>query len=183
VADKAQKTIRIKWIRSGIGFNRREREVVRSLGLGRLHQVVERPDTPQIRGLVAKVSHLVVVVKEGPRRSAFSLPEYTILPPEVAPVEAVEPQEAPVSAEGADSAEAEPAAKLAEVSEASVTERKGQKAAKPPAAEKEKKPPRTAAKKTKGSKPAMGEAKKAAKKEEKKVPHKTSKPTKGGKKK
>ena len=60
--DTAQKTIHIKWVRSGIGFDCSQSQVVRSLGLRRLNQVVERPDTAQVRGLVAKVAHLVEIV-------------------------------------------------------------------------------------------------------------------------
>jgi large subunit ribosomal protein L30 len=60
--DKTTKTIRIKWVRSGIGFPRRQKTWVRSLGLTELNQVVERPDTPQIRGLVARAHHLVEIL-------------------------------------------------------------------------------------------------------------------------
>jgi large subunit ribosomal protein L30 len=85
VSDKVQRTIRIKWVRSGIGFSYHQKRIVRSLGLKKLNQEVERPDTPQIRGLVAKVPHLVRIV-EGASKAAWSLvPEYTIYPPEAAP--------------------------------------------------------------------------------------------------
>jgi large subunit ribosomal protein L30 len=84
VSDKAQKTLRIKWARSGIGFNYHQKRIVRSLGLKKLNQEVERPDTAQIRGLVAKVPHLVEIV-EGASKAAWTLvPEYTIYPPEAA---------------------------------------------------------------------------------------------------
>ena len=53
--------LRITWIRSGIGYPRDQRATVRSLGLRRLHQTVERPDTPVVRGMVTKVRHLVKV--------------------------------------------------------------------------------------------------------------------------
>jgi large subunit ribosomal protein L30 len=76
--DTAQKTIRIKWVRSGIGFNRSQSEVVRSLGLRRLNHVVERPDTPQVRGLVAKVAHLVEIVTDAPEPVWNSTLSYTI---------------------------------------------------------------------------------------------------------
>jgi large subunit ribosomal protein L30 len=82
VGDKAQRKIRIKWVRSGIGFSYRAKETIRSLGLLRLRQVVERPDTPQVRGLVARVPHLVEIVKEVPASIWGSTPEYTISPPE-----------------------------------------------------------------------------------------------------
>jgi large subunit ribosomal protein L30 len=59
----AQKTIRIKQLRSGIGFDKKQKTVLKGLGFRRLHQVVERPDTPQIRGMIHKVRHLVEVVE------------------------------------------------------------------------------------------------------------------------
>ena len=59
MADKTQRTIQIKWVRSGIGFNYQQKTIVRSLGFRRLNQMVVRPDTPQIRGIVAAVPHLV----------------------------------------------------------------------------------------------------------------------------
>jgi large subunit ribosomal protein L30 len=55
-------TFKIKLVRSPIGYSERQRRVVAGLGLRRLHQVVERKDTPEIRGMVAKISHLVEVV-------------------------------------------------------------------------------------------------------------------------
>ncbi|HEY3121890.1 MAG TPA: 50S ribosomal protein L30, partial [Vicinamibacteria bacterium] len=42
----------------------KQRANVRGLGLRRMHQVVERQDTPQVRGMIAKVPHLVSVVNE-----------------------------------------------------------------------------------------------------------------------
>ncbi len=70
--------IRICWVRSGIGFSYHAKEAVRSLGLRRLHHIVERPDTPQIRGLVAKVSRLVEIVSDVPKADSLPGPEYTI---------------------------------------------------------------------------------------------------------
>jgi large subunit ribosomal protein L30 len=83
VSDKAPRTIRIQWVRSGIGFTYHQKRVVRSLGLKRLNQEVEKPDTPQIRGLVAKVPHLVRIVEETPKPAWTSVPEHTIYPPTV----------------------------------------------------------------------------------------------------
>jgi len=60
-ADKA--TIRIKMIGSVIGCTDGQRATVRGLGLRRLHQVVEREDTPAVRGMVKKVPHLVALVE------------------------------------------------------------------------------------------------------------------------
>jgi len=59
-----QGTIKIKLVRSPIGAHRRHKEIVRSLGLKKLNQVVVRPDTPAFRGMVAKVPHLVKIVEE-----------------------------------------------------------------------------------------------------------------------
>ena len=88
--DKTQKTVRIKWIRSGIGFTHYQKRMVRSLGLTKLNHEVERPDTPQIRGLVAKIPHLVTIV-DAPKTPAWKLvPEYTIHPPAAAPAKPAE---------------------------------------------------------------------------------------------
>jgi len=53
--------IRVRWVRSAIGYDRRQRATLRGLGLKRLQQVVELKDTPAIRGMIDKVQHLVVV--------------------------------------------------------------------------------------------------------------------------
>jgi large subunit ribosomal protein L30 len=59
----ATSRLRIKMIGSVIGCPVKQRETVRGLGLRRMHQVVERPDTPAIRGMVNKVPHLVAIVE------------------------------------------------------------------------------------------------------------------------
>lgn len=56
--------VRVKQVKSAIGYNRRQRATLRGLGLRRLHQVVELEDTPAVRGMIAKVRHLVVVVED-----------------------------------------------------------------------------------------------------------------------
>jgi large subunit ribosomal protein L30 len=56
-------TLRIKQIGSLIGCTDRQRATVRGLGLRRMHHVVERQDTPEIRGMVKAVPHLVAVVE------------------------------------------------------------------------------------------------------------------------
>ena len=61
-ASKPTGTLKIKMIGSVIGCPEKQRETVRGLGLRRLHQVVERVDTPQVRGMVKKVPHLVAIV-------------------------------------------------------------------------------------------------------------------------
>jgi large subunit ribosomal protein L30 len=55
-------TLKVKMIGSLIGCPDKQRATVRGLGLRRLHQVVERADTPEIRGMVKKVPHLVTLV-------------------------------------------------------------------------------------------------------------------------
>ena len=58
--------LRITWKKSGIGKPEVQKRTVRALGLRKLNHTVEHNDTPQIRGMVNKVSHLVecVVVDE-----------------------------------------------------------------------------------------------------------------------
>ncbi len=55
--------LRITWVKSSIGYPQRQKRTIRALGLRRLGDVVEQPDTPPIRGMVNKVSHLVRVEK------------------------------------------------------------------------------------------------------------------------
>ena len=55
------KTIRIRQVKSVIGTRREHREVLKGLGLRRIRDVVERADTPAVRGMVAKVQYLVEV--------------------------------------------------------------------------------------------------------------------------
>jgi large subunit ribosomal protein L30 len=62
-AAKAAATVRIKQVGSLIGCTDGQRACVRGLGLRRLHQVVERQDTPMVRGMIDKVPHLVAVVE------------------------------------------------------------------------------------------------------------------------
>jgi large subunit ribosomal protein L30 len=61
-ASKPAGTVKIKMIGSVIGCPKKQRETVRGLGLRRLHQVVERADTPAVRGMVNKIPHLVAIV-------------------------------------------------------------------------------------------------------------------------
>jgi len=55
--------IQIRWVRSAICAPLKHKKVVKGLGFTRLNQVIERPDTPAIRGMVAKVPHLVEIVQ------------------------------------------------------------------------------------------------------------------------
>ena len=54
-------TLKIKWVRSFIGCPIDMRQTIRGLGFRRMQQVVEREDTPSVRGMIAKVHHLVVI--------------------------------------------------------------------------------------------------------------------------
>jgi large subunit ribosomal protein L30 len=55
------KRLRIKLVRSPIGYSVRQKRTVQALGLRRLNQVVEQPDNPAVRGMIFKISHLVSV--------------------------------------------------------------------------------------------------------------------------
>jgi len=57
----ASKIVRITLVRSPLGYSVTHKATVRALGLRRLHQTVEQADTPQLRGMLAKVAHLVKV--------------------------------------------------------------------------------------------------------------------------
>ena len=54
-------TVRFTLVRSALGYSRRQKATIRALGLRRLNHTVEQVDTPQLRGMLAKVSHLVKV--------------------------------------------------------------------------------------------------------------------------
>ena len=54
--------LRLKYVRSVICTPVKHKRVVRGLGFTRLYQIIERPDTAAIRGMVAKVPHLVEIV-------------------------------------------------------------------------------------------------------------------------
>ena len=53
--------LQIKWVKSSIGQSRRQKDTIRALGLRKLGDVVEQADTPAVRGMIEKVSHLVQV--------------------------------------------------------------------------------------------------------------------------
>jgi large subunit ribosomal protein L30 len=67
MAKKETKTgggkIQLKWVRSAICTPQKHKLVIKGLGFTRLNQVIERPDTPAIRGMVANVPHLVEIVQ------------------------------------------------------------------------------------------------------------------------
>jgi large subunit ribosomal protein L30 len=55
------KTIKVTLVRSPIGYEKSQKATVKALGLRRMHQTVEKEDTPVIRGMINKVVHLVQV--------------------------------------------------------------------------------------------------------------------------
>ena len=61
--EESQATIQIQYYRSFIAAPKTHKTIVRSLGLRKLNQVVERPDTEAMRGTVAKVPHLLLIVE------------------------------------------------------------------------------------------------------------------------
>ena len=60
MADK--KTIKIKQIGSPIRRPESQRQILIGLGLNKMHKTVERQDTPEVRGAIAKIPHLVAVI-------------------------------------------------------------------------------------------------------------------------
>jgi large subunit ribosomal protein L30 len=60
----AEGTIKIKLVRSVICTPQKHKDIVKSLGLKKMNRVVEKPDTPGFRGMVAKVPHWLEIVKE-----------------------------------------------------------------------------------------------------------------------
>ena len=63
MAEKAQKRLKITLVRSPIGFNRTQALTVQSMGLRKIRHTVELADTPETRGMIHKVRHLVQVVE------------------------------------------------------------------------------------------------------------------------
>ncbi len=58
---KKEKVLQITLVRSPIGYSQKQKRTVRALGLSRMNQTVEQEDTPVIRGMIAKINHLVEV--------------------------------------------------------------------------------------------------------------------------
>ena len=61
MAEHTGKTLKITLVRSPIGFNKNQATVVQSIGLRRMHHSVRLADTPETRGMIFKVRHLVTV--------------------------------------------------------------------------------------------------------------------------
>ena len=65
MAEKNQKTITVEQIGSPIRRPKDQRATLIGLGLNKMHRRRTLPDTPQVRGMIRKVSHLVRIVDEG----------------------------------------------------------------------------------------------------------------------
>ena len=61
--NQAGGTIKIQYYRSMIGYSTKQKKMVKSLGISKLNQVVERSDSAAIRGVVAKIPHLLRIVE------------------------------------------------------------------------------------------------------------------------
>ena len=59
--DPDAKTVRVTYIRSSIGLNKKQKATVKALGLNRLGDSIEQSNTPSIRGMIDRVGHLVSV--------------------------------------------------------------------------------------------------------------------------
>ena len=62
MANDAKKTIKIKQIGSPIRRPASQKAILIGLGLGKMNRIVERQDTPEVRGAIAKLPHMVIVV-------------------------------------------------------------------------------------------------------------------------
>jgi large subunit ribosomal protein L30 len=60
-AKHSTKQLRVTYVKSAIGYNVKQKQTIEALGLRRLQQVITHPDTPAVRGMINKVSHLVQV--------------------------------------------------------------------------------------------------------------------------
>ncbi|CAN5736654.1 50S ribosomal protein L30 [soil metagenome] len=56
-------TIKIQYYKSVIGYSKKQKDIVKSLGITKLNQTVSRPDNPSMRGIVEKIPHLLRIVE------------------------------------------------------------------------------------------------------------------------
>ena len=54
--------VKIQYYRSMIGYSKKQKEIIKSLGITKLNQTISRPDSAATRGIVAKVPHLLRIV-------------------------------------------------------------------------------------------------------------------------
>lgn len=57
------KTLHVTLVKSPIGYEKSQKATVKALGLTKMHKTVEKEDNPAIRGMIAKVSHLLAVTE------------------------------------------------------------------------------------------------------------------------
>lgn len=62
--EKTMAKLRIKWVKSAIGYSKDQKATIRALGFRKLQQTVEHEDHPALRGMIRKVNHLVKVEEE-----------------------------------------------------------------------------------------------------------------------
>lgn len=55
--------LKIQYYRSVIGYSKKQKEIIKSLGITKLNQTITRPDSPATRGIVAKLPHLLRIVE------------------------------------------------------------------------------------------------------------------------
>jgi large subunit ribosomal protein L30 len=65
MAETTGQMVRVTYVKSAIGYAHDQKATVRALGLRRLHQTVELPDNPSVRGMCFKVRHLVRIEADG----------------------------------------------------------------------------------------------------------------------
>lgn len=61
--NKENGKIKIQYYKSMIGYSKRQKAIVSGLGITKLNQIVERPDNPSMRGIVAKIPHMLRIVE------------------------------------------------------------------------------------------------------------------------
>ena len=61
---KKEKKVLITLVKSPIGYSKKQKQTIEALGLRRLNQTIEQVDSSALRGMVSKVSHLVIVEEE-----------------------------------------------------------------------------------------------------------------------
>lgn len=61
---KKEKKVLITLVKSPIGYSKKQKQTIEALGLRRLNQTVEQVDSSALRGMVSKVSHLVIIEEE-----------------------------------------------------------------------------------------------------------------------
>ena len=56
-------TIKIQYYKSMIGYSKKQKAIVKSLGITKLNQTITRPDNPSMRGMVEKIPHILRIVE------------------------------------------------------------------------------------------------------------------------